>query len=72
VINLKTPDSQFIAATAERRVRDPASHLVEGRGPRDVHEPEPGRLRPVHAHHALHVAGLRLSKNKSYWQAGKR
>ena len=59
VINLKTPDSQFIAATLNAPVRDPAAHLVEGRRPGDVHEPEPGRLGPVHAHHALHDAGLR-------------
>ena len=45
VIKLKTPDSQFIPAILNRAVRRPEAHLVEGEGRRDVHEPEPCRLR---------------------------
>ena len=54
----------------EPAVRRPAAHLVEGERPRDLDEPEPGRLGPVHADHPLHVAGLRPGKNPNYWQAG--
>ena len=55
VINLKTADSQFIASTLNDAYRDPAAHLVEGRRPGDLHEPEPGRLRPVHQDHPVHA-----------------
>ncbi len=60
MITLKTSDSQFIAAILNRAVRRPAAHLVEGEGSCDVHELEPGRLRPVQRDHPLHDAGLRL------------
>ena len=71
VINLKTADSQFIAATLNAQYRDPAAHLVEGRRPGDVHEPEPGRLRPVHADHALHDAGLRPEQEPELLAGGQ-
>ena len=71
VINLKTPDSQFIAATLNQAVRHPASHLVEGREPRDVHEPESGRLRAVHEDHPLHLAGLRPEQEPELLAGGQ-
>ena len=71
VINLKTPDSQFIAATLNGEFVDPAAHLVEGQGPRDVHEPEARRLRPVHAgSRASRRRTTSLARTRSYWQAG--
>ena len=71
VINLKTPDSQFIAATLNGVLVIPQHIWSKVKDPGDVHEPEPRRLRPVHADHPLHDAGLRLSKNPRYWQKGK-
>ena len=71
MINLKTPDSQFIASTLNGVVRHPAPHLVEGRGPGDVHQLEPGRLGPVHAHHALHDPGLRPEQEPALLAGGQ-
>ena len=47
VIKLKTPDSQFIAATLNRAFVVPKHIWSKVKRSRDVHEPEPGRLRPV-------------------------
>ena len=44
----------------QQAVRRAAAHLVEGGGPDDVHEPEPGGLGTVRRHQPLHDAGLRV------------
>ena len=62
VINLKTPDSQFIAANLNLQMVVPAAHLLEGAGPGDLDEPEPRRVGPVHEDHAVHHAGLRAQQ----------
>ena len=58
-ITLKTPDSQFIAAKLNLQFVVPKHVWSKVEEDRDVHEPEPGRLGPVHEDHALHDAGLR-------------
>ena len=70
-INLKTPDSQFIAATLNGAIVIPRHIWSKVAKPDDVHEPEPGRLRPVHADHALHDAGLRPEQEPALLAGGQ-
>ena len=70
VINLKTVDSQFIAAEPEPAVHRAEAHLVEGRRSGDVHEPEPGRIGPVREDRPLHTQDYVFNKNPNYWMAG--
>ena len=54
----------------EPPVRRPEAHLVEGEGPGDVHEPEPGRLRARSTDRALHDAGLRPEQEPALLAGG--
>ena len=71
VINLKTADSQFIAATLNRAYVIPRHIWSKVADPGDVHEPEPGRLGPVHQAHAVHVAGLRPEQEPALLAGGQ-
>ena len=59
VINLKTPDSQFIAATLNGVIVIPQHIWSKVKDPATFTNPTSGRLRPVHEDHPLHDAGLR-------------
>ena len=55
----------------EPSVRRPEAHLVEGEGPRDVHEREPRRLRaPSTGSARFTTQDYVLNKNPNYWQKG--
>ena len=57
-ITLKTPDSQFIAATLNPQEVVP-QHIFSKVADIATWTIRSGRLRPVHADHALHGSGLR-------------
>ena len=55
----------------QRPVHRAAAHLVEGRRPVDVHEPEPGRLGPVREDRPLLDAGLRARQEPDLLEGGR-
>ena len=71
VIKLKTSDSQFIGATLNRAFVVPKHIWSKVSDPGDVHELEPGRLRAVQRHQALHDAGLRPGQEPALLAAGQ-
>ena len=71
VINLKTPDSQFISRTLNGVFVDPAAHLVEGDRPATFTNPNPVGSGPFTRITRFTTQDYVLSKNPKYWQAGK-
>ena len=61
VINLKTPDSQFIAATLNGAIVVPRHIWSKVADPATFTNPNPVGSGPFTHDHALHDAGLRLS-----------
>ena len=72
IVKLKTPDSQFIAATMNRLFVVPRARLVAGQGRRELQQHEAGRLGPVQPRsHASPSQDYVFNKNPRYWQKGK-